>query len=205
MPRSIPDSGLLFIHNFGLTMTSDLVIQQIFDLFASKGQGAYFGEAVSEMEHALQTAHLAETSGADTDQVVAALLHDVGHLLHGLPEDIAAQGIDGQHEQGGAQWLAQHFSPAVVDPVRLHVAAKRYLCAIDPTYLAGLSPASQQSLQLQGGSMANDEAKAFELEPHFRFAIAVRRWDDVAKIPGLAVPGLEHYRTHLKQALTGSP
>lgn len=184
-------------------MARDEVIKQIFDLFARKGHGAYFGEAVLEIEHALQAAHLAETSGADNDQIVAALLHDVGHLLHGLPEDIAGQGIDGKHEEAGANWLARYFSNSVVDPVRLHVAAKRYLCAVDPGYLNGLSPASVQSLQLQGGPMKNDEVKQFEKHPHFRAIVAVRRWDDGAKVQGLEVPGLEHYRSHLKQALSG--
>ncbi|MFT3882177.1 MAG: HD domain-containing protein [Gemmatales bacterium] len=177
------------------------IIDQLFQLFTVQGQRAYFGESVSETEHALQTAHLAEQAGADDILVVAALLHDIGHLLHGLPEDIAGQGIDGRHEESGAEWLTKHFGPEVVDPVRLHVAAKRYLCAVESNYLAELSPASLQSLKLQGGSMSPDEMKTFEQEPHFKSALAVRRWDDIAKIPGLAVPGLEHYRARIQAAL----
>jgi phosphonate degradation associated HDIG domain protein len=178
------------------------VIDRILALYREKAQGAYFGEAVTEMEHALQSAHLAEQTGATPELIVAALLHDVGHFLHGLPEDIAEQGIDGRHEEGGAAWLKSHFGPAVVDPVRLHVAAKRYLCAVEPDYYADLSEASQRSLQLQGGPMSPDEVRRFESEPEFRSAVAVRRWDDTAKVPGLAVPGLEHYRTYLQAVLS---
>jgi phosphonate degradation associated HDIG domain protein len=177
------------------------VVDRILTLLREKGQGAYFGEAVTEMEHALQCANLAEQSGADAELIAAALLHDVGHLLHGLPEDIAEKGLDGRHELGGAAWLKPHFGPAVVGPVRLHVSAKRYLCAVEPAYLASLSEASRRSLHLQGGPMSVEEVHRFEREPAFRSAVAVRRWDDAAKVPGLAVPGLEHYRAYLQSAL----
>jgi phosphonate degradation associated HDIG domain protein len=177
------------------------VVDRILSLFREKGQGAYFGESVTETEHALQTAHLAEEAGAADELIAAALLHDVGHLLHGLPEDVAERGTDGRHEEGGAAWLRSHFGPAVVDPVRLHVAAKRYLCAAEPGYEAGLSPASQLSLRLQGGAFTPDELRRFEQEPWFLSAVAVRRWDDAAKVPGLAVPGLEHYRPLLEAIL----
>jgi phosphonate degradation associated HDIG domain protein len=178
------------------------VIDEVFSLFIDRGQGAYFGEAVTETEHALQCAYLAEESGAGSELIAAALLHDVGHLLHGLGEDVAGQGRDGRHEEGGAAWLARHFGSAVVDPVRLHVAAKRYLCAVEPHYHAGLSPASRLSLGLQGGPFTPDEVRSFEQGPWFRSAVAVRRWDDAAKVPGLAVPGLEHYRGHLEAVLS---
>jgi phosphonate degradation associated HDIG domain protein len=177
------------------------VIDQITTLFQEKGQGLYFGEAVTETEHALQSAHLAEQCGAAPELIVAALLHDVGHLLHGLPEDIAEQGIDGRHEEAGAAWLQRHFGPDVVNSVRLHVTAKRYLCAAEPDYLAGLSEASRRSLYLQGGPMSPDEMRRFELEPGFQSALAVRRWDDAAKVPGLIVPGLGHYRPCVEAAL----
>ena len=176
-------------------------LDHLFNLFTEKGQGAYFGEAITETEHALQCAHLAEQSGADDALIAAALLHDVGHLLHDLPEDIAGRGIDGRHEHGGADWLERHFGPAVVVPVRWHVAAKRYLCAVAPDYAAELSPASRLSLRLQGGPMTEEEVRAFEQEPWSLSAVAVRRWDDAAKVPGLAVPGLEYYREHLQAVL----
>jgi len=177
------------------------VIDRIVALYREKGQAAYFGEAVTQAEHALQTAHQAEASGATNELIAAALLHDVGHLLHGLAEDLAEQGIDARHEEGGAAWLERSFGPAVSDPVRLHVAAKRYLCAVDPAYAAELSSASQLSLRLQGGPYAPDEVRHFEQEPFWQAAVALRRWDDAAKIPGLAVPGLEHYRPILEAVL----
>jgi phosphonate degradation associated HDIG domain protein len=180
------------------------VIGRLFTLFREKGNGAYFGEAVTETEHALQCAHLAEQSGAAPELIAAALLHDVGHLLHSLPEDIAERGIDGRHEEEGAAWLKRSFGPAVVDPIHLHVAAKRYLCTVEPDYYAGLSAASQHSLRLQGGPMSPEEVCRFEQEPWFRSAVAVRRWDDAAKVPGLVVPGLDHYRPCLETILMKS-
>jgi phosphonate degradation associated HDIG domain protein len=177
------------------------VIDRIFTLFREKGNGAYFGEAVTETEHALQCARLAEQAGASAELIAAALLHDVGHLLHGLPEDVAEHGIDGQHEEGGAAWLHGYFGAGVVDPVRLHVAAKRYLCAVEPDYHAGLSEASLRSLRLQGGQMTTEEVHRFEQEPWFRSALAIRRWDDEAKVSGLSVPGLDHYRRYLEAVL----
>jgi phosphonate degradation associated HDIG domain protein len=174
------------------------IVDLVMNLFADKGQTAYFGEAVTQTEHALQTAHQAEQAGAGNELIAAALLHDVGHLLHGLPEDIAAMGIDGRHESSGAAWLRRYFSPAVADPVRLHVAAKRYLCAIDRAYLPGLSTASRVSLNLQGGPFSADDARRFEQEPGWQAAVALRCWDDAAKVPGLIVPGLDHYRPRLE-------
>jgi phosphonate degradation associated HDIG domain protein len=179
------------------------IIDEVFSLFRARGQGAYFSEAVTETEHALQCAHLAELAGAGSELIAAALLHDIGHLLHDLPENIAEQGRDARHEDLGAVRLARHFGPAIVDPVRLHVAAKRYLCAVEPGYLVGLSPASLVSLGLQGGAFSPEEVRRFEQEPWFRSAVAVRRWDDAAKVPGLAVPGLEHYRGRLEAVLSG--
>jgi len=180
------------------------LVDAVFRLFAERGSGLYFGEAVTETEHAVQTAHLAEAANAGPALVAAALLHDVGHLLHSLGEDVADRGIDGRHEEVGAAWLARHFGPAVADPVRLHVAAKRFLCAVNPEYLAGLSPASRRSLELQGGPFSSDEQAAFRAEPRWEAALALRRWDDAAKVPGLAVPGVEHYRPHLEAALKGN-
>jgi gamma-butyrobetaine dioxygenase len=176
------------------------IVDQIYRLFAERGDAAYLGEAVSQTAHALQTARLAEAAGAADPLVVAALLHDVGHLLHDLPETAAPQGTDARHEDGGAAWLATHFGPAVTDPIRLHVAAKRYLCAVDPDYREQLSPASVRSLQLQGGPFAPAEVEAFRREPFHEDAVRLRRWDDQAKVPGLAVPGLKHYRARLEAA-----
>lgn len=158
-----------------------------------RGGGAYFGEAVSQLEHALQAAWFATRANSAPALVAAALLHDIGHLLHGLPENVADQGVDTRHEEAGYAWLLSRFGPAVADPVRLHVAAKRYLCHVDPDYYARLSPASVQSLTLQGGSFSEEEAHEFERLAWYRDAVQLRRWDDAAKRPGFAVPSLDEY------------
>lgn len=170
------------------------LVDEIFDLFVRRGGEAYFGEPVTQLEHALQTALQAEQASASSSLIVAALLHDLGHLLHKLPENIADQGIDARHERLGAAWLAKHFPPEVAEPVKLHVAAKRYLCAVDTAYQARLSPASIQSLALQGGVMDADAVRQFEQNHFYRDAVALRRWDDEAKIIGLSLPPLEQYR-----------
>jgi phosphonate degradation associated HDIG domain protein len=171
---------------------------EIIGIFEAKGGAAYFGEPVSQLEHALQAAHHAESDGAPFWLVVAALLHDIGHLLHDMPEHVADLGVDARHEDIGHAWLAQHFGPEVTAPVRMHVDAKRYLCATDPEYLSQLSPASVQSLQLQGGPFTEAEAHAFEERAFAREAVRLRRWDDLAKVPGMRVRGLEHYRAMIE-------
>jgi phosphonate degradation associated HDIG domain protein len=176
------------------------IVEDILRLFARRGASAYHGEAVSQAEHALQAAELAEREGAPDRLVVAALLHDVGHLLDGQDEDLAHRGVDGRHEEAGGAWLARHFGPEVIEPIRLHVAAKRYLCAVDPAYLDGLSPASRLSLAVQGGPMEAEECAQFEANPYYRDAVRLRHWDDTAKVPGLEVPALDHYRDRLESA-----
>jgi predicted HD phosphohydrolase len=126
--------------------------------------------------------------------IAAALLHDVGHLLHNLSQDVATHGIDTRHEEDGYRWLMERFGSSIAEPVRSHVAAKRYLCAVDPEYFARLSAASVQSLALQGGPFNADEVLEFERMPWYGDAVQLRRWDDEAKVPGLKVPGLEAYR-----------
>ena len=174
-------------------------IDQILRIFEERGAAQYVGENVSQLEHALQAALFAERAHGPDSLVAAALLHDFGHLLHDLPEHAADSGIDTRHETLGEAWLAQRFSDAVTEPVRLHVAAKRYLCATEPDYLAKLSPASVQSLALQGGPMKRDEVEAFETNPFYREAVALRRFDDEAKIVGFETPELEHYRALLER------
>jgi [1-hydroxy-2-(trimethylamino)ethyl]phosphonate dioxygenase len=176
-------------------------VDEIFTLFARQGDEADFGEAVSQKEHALQAACQAEREGAPDSLVVAALVHDIGHLLHGQAENIADRGVDARHEAVGEAWLSHSFGREVAEPVRLHVPAKRYLCAVEPEYQQQLSPASVQSLALQGGPMSEDEIREFEQHPYYREAVRLRRWDDMAKIPGLEVPGLSHYRPRLEAAI----
>jgi phosphonate degradation associated HDIG domain protein len=185
-------------------MKSDTnIVDQVCRLFATKGHAAYVGEPVSQLEHALQTAWHAEQAGADDALVAAALLHDIGHLLHKLPENAAEDGVDTRHEQLGQAWLARWCGSEVTEAVRLHVPAKRYLCATDAEYLAGLSPASTRSLRLQGGPFTPSEAGEFERQPHYERAVTLRRWDDLAKVPAMEVPGLDHYRPLLARVLGG--
>jgi phosphonate degradation associated HDIG domain protein len=179
-------------------------ISKIRGLFAQRGHLAY-GEGVTELQHALQSASLAEVDDAPNNLIVAALLHDIGHLLHGLSEDVAEQGIDGRHERIGEKWLEEYFGQEISQPVRLHVAAKRYQCTVNPDYLAQLSPASTKSFELQGGKMNADELAAFEQNPLFKPALRLRKWDDQAKDPEKATPDLEHYLPLVKAALVSAP
>jgi len=177
-------------------------IDQILTILHERGDASYFGEAVTQTEHLLQTATLAERDGAAPALISAALLHDIGHLLHDFGEHAADQGIDSHHEALGAEWLQCYFGAEVTEPVRLHVAAKRYLCHAEASYLAGLSAASRQSLELQGGPMTAAQSEQFLALPHARAAVALRRWDDMAKIVGATTPPLAHFRAYLAAALS---
>ncbi|WP_298745265.1 phosphonate degradation HD-domain oxygenase [uncultured Brevundimonas sp.] len=165
----------------------------IFALFDQLG-GARYGEAVTQLEHALQCAHHARCAGDSDALVAAALLHDIGHLLQKQGEDAADRGVDAFHERIGAAWLAQGFGPQVVEPVRLHVQAKRYLATREPGYLETLSSASSQSLELQGGPMSEAEADAFSASPGFEAAVRLRRYDELGKVEGAAIAPLADYR-----------
>jgi [1-hydroxy-2-(trimethylamino)ethyl]phosphonate dioxygenase len=175
------------------------VLDEIRAAFAKRG-GDTYGEGVSQLEHALQSAACAERDGASPALIAATLLHDIGHLLHDLPQDIAEQGVDTEHESLGSAWLSQHFGPDVTEPVRLHVAAKRYLATVEKGYYELLSAASIQSLKLQGGLMSPDETRKFEAERFGPDAIALRRWDDEGKIVGAQTPGLGHFEQFVKRS-----
>ncbi|MEM5433403.1 phosphonate degradation HD-domain oxygenase [Cupriavidus oxalaticus] len=165
-----------------------LTIERIEALFASHGTEWYGGESISQTAHALQCAQLAEQAGEPDALVVAALLHDIGHLM--LAESTTT---DMRHQEAAADALAALFGEDVTEPVRLHVAAKRYLCAVDRAYFDTLSPASVQSLALQGGPYDAARAEAFAASAHADAAVRLRRYDDLAKVVDLATPPLAHY------------
>jgi phosphonate degradation associated HDIG domain protein len=169
------------------------VVTEIQGLLEGKAEGRYGLSHINQQQHALQAAWLAEQAGHGDAMITAALLHDVGHLVHNLGENPADEGVDDQHEELGNAWLVQHFGPEVTEPVRLHVAAKRYLCAAEPDYFAKLSPDSVKSLALQGGPMSAAEVAAFEANPMFREAVQLRRWDEQAKVKGLETPPVAHF------------
>jgi phosphonate degradation associated HDIG domain protein len=180
------------------------MIDSILRLYAERGARAYFGEPVSLLEHSLQTAAIASGAGAPASLVAAALLHDVGHVLADLPENSAETGVDDRHEQIVGAYLAGVFPESVCEPIRLHVAAKRYLCAADPAYFRRLSEASVLSLGLQGGPMSEAEARAFVAHPFASDAVRLRGWDEAAKVAGARTPELEHFRA-LLESLAISP
>lgn len=176
------------------------VADEVLAIYAAHGAGAYFGERVTITEHCLQAGWFAHVEHAPDSLIVAALLHDIGHLLEAVPDDLAEWTTDAHHEEVGARWLSGRFGADVSEPVRLHVPAKRYLCATDAGYLRCLSSASVHTLALQGGPMSVEETRAFEREPYYREAVRVRHWDDQGKVAGLTVPPLEAYLDMLNAA-----
>lgn len=178
-------------------------VDDVIDLLRRRGDSEYGGEAVTQIEHALQAAALAEAEAATPALIAAALLHDVGHLLHDLPDDAPDAGTDDHHETSAGNYLQQMFPESVCAPVRMHVAAKRFLCAVDEAYMGALSRPSQVSLELQGGPMTPDEVDAFRRNPFSDDAVRLRRWDDEAKVVGLATPSLDHFARYVRQAAAG--
>lgn len=174
--------------------------EEILKLFEKRGNSEYGGESVTQLEHALQAAMMAEQEKAPAALIAAALLHDVGHLLHDLPDDAPDQGVDDHHENSAAHFLERRFPASVVDPVKMHVDAKRYLCATEPGYFSQLSPPSVLSLELQGGIMSAEETAQFEAQPFYLEATRLRRWDDAAKIPGLQTPPIEHFAQYVRES-----
>ena len=170
-----------------------LAFDDIAVLFTRHGGTQYSGEPVTQTEHALQTAWLAERDGADDELVTAALLHDLGHLLHDHGDTPTAQGIDDRHQFSVVPFLCGLFGARVLEPIRWHVDAKRCLCATRPGYHAALSADSRRSLALQGGVFSLEETRAFLNRPLAGEALRLRLWDDQAKVAGLATPDLRHY------------
>ena len=178
-----------------------LTLPEIHRLLEERGHKQYGMEAINQLEHALQCAHLAEQAGETAETVVASLLHDLGRLLaterDGVDEHDTEK--DDLHQFIALPFLRALFPDAVLEPIRLHVDAKRYLCLIDPSYWAELSPASKHSLELQGGVFNEAEAERFITQPFAAEAVRLRRYDDLAKVKDKQVPPLAHYAQHLWQ------
>jgi len=168
-------------------------IQALFNVLQTQGQARYGSEAVTQEQHALQCATLAENAQASPRLITACLFHDLGHLVHALGESAIARGINNRHEECALPYLTKLFSEAVTEPIRLHVNAKRYLCTIDEDYWYGLSPVSKRSLELQGGIFSEAESRIFIAQPYAKDAVQLRIWDDLAKDPNLSTPELEHF------------
>ena len=179
-------------------MSADDALRTIADLFASEGATEYLGEPVTQAAHLLQAAALAERDCAGEALIAAALLHDVGHFAGTLTGHDLMRGTDTRHGEAGAAWLAQWFGEEITEPVRLHVAAKRYLCAVEPEYAAALSPASVYTLGVQGGPMQDAELAEFAANRYAEAAVRVRRWDDAAKDPDAQAPAFDHFADVLR-------
>ena len=176
-------------------------LAKIIDILLIKGNAQYGMEAVSQLEHALQCATLAETNNSSPELITASLLHDFGHLVHNLGEDAAAKGIDDRHEYRALGYLNTIFPLAVTEPIRMHVDAKRYLCAVNKDYWANLSPASKTSLELQGGIFSETEATEFIERPCAEDAVKLRIWDDLAKVKDLDTPSLEYFIPAMEKSM----
>ena len=185
-----------------LTSTqADDIVDAIIRMFEIGRRRGYALDRMSHAEHAMQAALVAEEQGAPQSLVVAALVHDIGHFLEPWPRDIAHLGTNHRHEELGSVWLARAFGPEVTEPVRMHVAAKRYLCTVDEDYLDNLTPSSLRSLELQGGPMGRGEVERFESEDYFDAALRLRRIDEAARQPGVALPDIQEFRGLLDSML----
>jgi phosphonate degradation associated HDIG domain protein len=178
-----------------------LTLDDIETLFARRGGEMYTGEPVTQLEHALQTAALAEAAGADEELVTAALLHDLGHLLHDLGDTPTLRGVDDVHQYAALSFLRGLFAAPVLDAIRLHVDAKRWLCATRAEYFDALSADSQRSLALQGGVFDAAQAAAFIALPGAADAVRLRLWDDRAKTAGAATPTLRHFLARARRCM----
>lgn len=192
-------------------MTNENIVDRLFEIFTRHGVRSYQEGGVSMSEHMLQTATAAEGASAPPNVVAAALLHDVGHFITDfakLEDDpkhasMLEATVDRRHENAGAALLQPYFPPDVVEPIRLHVQAKRYLSAVEKDYVKTLAPQALHTLGLQGGPMSPDDIAVFEENPYGQTAAMLRRWDDAAVAPGLKTPDFEHYRAVLEDLLTG--
>ena len=172
------------------------ILKEVSLLFSSYGNAQYGGEAVSQLEHALQCAQLAERAGEADEMVVAAFLHDLGHMIVADPvkyAEMTASGMDDRHQHVPIPFLESLFTDGVLEPIRLHVDAKRFLCATNDAYWDTLSPASKRSLEIQGGPFSEEAAKAFAALKYSEEAVRLRCYDDLAKVPNASTPEVAHY------------
>lgn len=180
----------------------DQIIDFILNLFAHRGAEEYMGEAVTMSQHMEQSAACAVADGAPDSLVIAALLHDIGHFIGEHPIEALENGIDNVHEEAGARYLEPFFPASITEPIRLHVAAKRYLCATDKDYFSQLSDASVNSLKVQGGPMSPAEVEHFEANPYHKQAVKLRLYDDDGKIAGLEIKPVTDYRVTLESLVS---
>lgn len=180
------------------TLNHKNIVAFIADILARRGDDSYMGEAVTMSQHMLQTATLAQKAKASEALVAAALLHDIGHYTSEFPEDALACGQDNYHETAGADVLKAFFPKSVIEPIELHVAAKRYLCAVNDKYFSRLSAASVQSLKVQGGPMSAEEVATFRTHEYYEDALRLRVWDDEGKIAGVQTPAFADFAPALE-------
>ena len=184
-----------------MTNTPEYIVDLIEDIFERRGAESYLGEEVTMAQHMLQAAQCAEEAGADNSQIVAALLHDIGHYKNEIPESSLAKGINNFHEEAGANFLEEYFPASVVEPIRQHVSAKRYLCAVQPDYFERLSSASIHTLNLQGGPMSEYEVREFEKNDYLEQCVNLRHWDEEAKDLNKQCPPFSYYRSLIEAQL----
>jgi phosphonate degradation associated HDIG domain protein len=177
-----------------------MILDDVRALFDEHGSKPYSDEAITQLEHALQTAALAEEHGASDSLIAAALLHDLGHMV-AAPARVDPKSTDDLHQFRALPLLRAEFPDSVTEPIRLHVDAKRYLCAIDARYLSNLSPVSVNSLRLQGGVFSTAEADRFSALPYALDGVSLRRWDDAAKVQGRTTPDLEHFLAYAHRVM----
>jgi phosphonate degradation associated HDIG domain protein len=197
MSHTLDQSLALSLANASIEEKADLLL----NFLQQRGKSKY-DEQVTQLQHGLQTATLARENNASFEFVVSALLHDLGHLVvdeHASTKDFLAEDLN--HEEVAANYLEPHFNAAVLEPIRLHVPAKRYLCTTDPAYYDGLSDASKRSFEVQGGAMSADELAEMEANPFLSESLQLRRWDDRGKVVGLQTPTLAEFRDDLIAAL----
>jgi [1-hydroxy-2-(trimethylamino)ethyl]phosphonate dioxygenase len=202
LPPAIRADTVMADHSSGKGKTmTDPRMQRIAGLLTLKADGQYGLSDINQRQHALQSAWLAEGLGCAEPLIVASLLHDIGHMVHDLGDSPAEAGIDDRHEERGHEFLRAWFGPEVTEPVRLHVAAKRYLCATEADYFSRLSKDSVLSLSLQGGPMSPEEVAAFHALPGSAEAVQLRRFDEQAKVKDLETPPVDHFMHYVGRCI----